>query len=53
MLRNFRDTSIKIHIEDVQRFVVFQISLDFFIFFLTETRKIAIDALPGTELKCR
>jgi len=43
-------TFMKIHIEDLQSFVAFRISLDFF--FPTETRKITIDALPGTELKC-
>jgi len=32
MLRNFIDTSIKIHIDDVQSFVTFRISFDFFIF---------------------
>jgi len=33
MQRNFIETSIKIHIEDVQSFVTFRISLDFFYFF--------------------
>ncbi len=33
MLRNFIDTSIKIHIDNVQSFVTFQISVDFFYFF--------------------
>jgi len=33
MLRNFIDTSIKIHINNVQSFVTFRISVDFFIFF--------------------
>jgi len=33
MQRNFTDTSIKIHIEDVKNFVTFRISLDFFLFF--------------------
>jgi len=33
MLRNFIDTSIKIHIDDVQSFVTFRISGDFFLFF--------------------
>jgi len=33
MLRNFIDTGIEIHIDDVQRFVTFQISVDFFYFF--------------------
>jgi len=33
MLRNFIDTSIKIHIDDVQSFVTFRISVDFFLFF--------------------
>jgi len=32
MLRNFIDTSIKIYIDDVQSFVTFRISVDFFIF---------------------
>jgi len=31
MLWNFIDTSIKIHIDDVQSFVTFRISVDFFI----------------------
>jgi len=30
MLRNFIDTSIKIHIDDVQSFKTFRISVDFF-----------------------
>ena len=33
MLRNFIDNSIKIHIDDVQSFITFQISVDFFYFF--------------------
>ena len=33
MLRNFIDTSIKIHIDDVKSFVTFRISVDFFYFF--------------------
>ena len=33
MLRNFIDTSIKIHIDDVKSFVTFRISVDFFLFF--------------------
>jgi len=32
MLQNFIDTYIKRHIDDVQSFVTFRISLDFFIF---------------------
>jgi len=31
ILRNFTDTSIKTHIDDVQSFVTFRVSLDFFI----------------------
>ena len=42
MLRNFTDTSIKIHIEDVQNSVAFRISLHFLIFSI-ETRKGRID----------
>ena len=33
ILRNFTDTSIKIHIDDVKSFVTFRISLNFFYFF--------------------
>jgi len=33
MLRNFVDTSIKIDMDDVQNFVTFRISVDFFYFF--------------------
>jgi len=33
MLRNFIDTSIKIHIDDVQSFVTFRISVNFFCFY--------------------
>ena len=33
MVRNFIDTSIKIHIDDVQSFVTFRISVDLFYFF--------------------
>jgi len=33
MLRSFIDTSIKIHIDDVQSFVTFRISVNFFLFF--------------------
>jgi len=33
ILRNFTETSIKIHIDDVKSFVTFRISLDFFYFF--------------------
>jgi len=45
MLQNFTDTSIKIHIEDVQSSIAFRISLVFFLKKknLTETRKITID----------
>jgi len=36
MLQNFIDTSIKIHIDDVQSYVTFRISVDFFYFFNCE-----------------
>jgi len=36
MLLNFIDTSIKIHIDDVQSFVTFRISVFFFYFFNCE-----------------
>jgi len=49
MLRNFTNASIKIHTEDLQSSVAFRISLDFF---PTKTRKIIIDALSETALKC-
>jgi len=38
MLRNFIDTSIKVHIDDVQSFVTFRISVDFFIFSIANLR---------------
>ena len=43
MLQNFSDTPIKIHINYVQSSVAFQISLDFFLIFSTETCKVIID----------
>jgi len=36
MLRNFIDTCIKIHIDDLQSFVTLRISVDFFYFFNCE-----------------
>ena len=51
MLRNFIDTSIKIHIDDVQSFVTFRISVDFFIFSIVILR-VSVGKKNETYSKC-
>jgi len=50
MLRNFIDTSIKIHIDDVQSFVTFRISVDFFIFSIAILRVSVEKILKNRDL---
>jgi len=48
MLRNFIETSIKIHIYDVQSFVTFRISVDFY-FFSIAILRVSVEKIKKIE----
>jgi len=50
MLRNFRDTFIKIHIDDVQSFVTFRISVDFLFIFSIAILRVLIQKIKKSRL---
>jgi len=49
MLRNFIGTSIKIHIDDVQSFVTFRISVDFFFIFSIANLRVSVEKIKKIE----
>jgi len=50
LLRNFIDTSIKIHIDDVQSFVTFRISVDFFFIFSIANLHVSVEKIKKLRL---